>query len=120
MHLISKCFIFESAHTLQRDIEVESSYRIHGHSYRAKVTLRGAPDASGMLLDLGHFTQALESVRLKLDHRLLDEVPGLPPATLERLCSYIWQELQDKVPGLYQVEVSRDLTGDSALYRPDE
>ncbi len=119
MHLISKCFIFESAHTLQRDIETEYSRRIHGHSYRAKVTLQGQPDAHGMLLDLGHFTNALELVRLKLDHRLLDDVPGLSPATLERLCSYIWQELQDKVPGLYQVEVSRDMTGDSALYRPD-
>jgi 6-pyruvoyltetrahydropterin/6-carboxytetrahydropterin synthase len=119
MYLISKCFIFESAHSLQRDIDADSSYRIHGHSYRAKVTLRGNPDTNGMVLDLGHFTQALDSVRLKLDHRLLDEVPGLSPATLERLCTYIWNELSGKVQGLYQVEVSRDLTWDSAIYRPD-
>ncbi|MCA3148522.1 MAG: 6-carboxytetrahydropterin synthase [Burkholderiales bacterium] len=119
MHQLSKSFIFEAAHTLRRDIETESSRRIHGHSYRAKVTLRGEPDAQGMLLDLGHFTQALEQVRQKLDHHFLDDIPGLPPATLERLCSYIWHELQGKLTGLYQVEVSRDMTGDSAVYRLD-
>jgi 6-pyruvoyl-tetrahydropterin synthase len=32
--------------------------------------LRGEPDAQGMLLDLGHFTQALEQVRQKLDHQV--------------------------------------------------
>ncbi len=119
MHQLSKSFIFEAAHTLRRDIETESSRRIHGHSYRAKVTLRGEPDAQGMLLDLGRFTQALEQVRQKLDHHFLDDIPGLPPATLERLCSYIWHELQGKLTGLYQVEVSRDMTGDSAVYRLD-
>lgn len=117
MHELAKSFIFEAAHTLRRDIQAESSRRIHGHSYRAKVTLRGEPNAQGMLLDLGHFTQALDQVREQLDHRFLDDIPDLPPATLERLCVYIWQQLENRLPGLYQVEVSRDLTGDSACYR---
>ena len=44
MHELSKQFRFEAAHTLNRVIEAEPSRRIHGHSYRAEITLRGEPD----------------------------------------------------------------------------
>lgn len=117
MHELSKTFIFEAAHTLVRDIHAEPSRRIHGHTYKAKVTLRGEPDERGMLLDLGFFTRHLESVREQLDHHFLDDVPGLPPSTLERLCVFIWQALEPELPALHQVEVSREMTGDSASYR---
>ncbi|MFN9965297.1 MAG: 6-carboxytetrahydropterin synthase, partial [Lysobacteraceae bacterium] len=41
--------------------EVESSKRIHGHTYHAEVTLRGEPDpATGMLVDLGVVRRELE------------------------------------------------------------
>ena len=41
MFEISKQFWFEAAHTLEREVETDSSRRIHGHSYRAEVMLRG-------------------------------------------------------------------------------
>ena len=41
---LSKTFLFESAHTLNRVVDREASLRIHGHSYRAQVTVRGQPD----------------------------------------------------------------------------
>jgi hypothetical protein len=82
-------FLFEAAHTLQRDIGTEGSRRIHGHSYRATITLAGAPDpVTGMLIDIGHLDALLADTRDALDHRFLDEVPGLGPATLENLCSF--------------------------------
>src|SRR5438876_827108 len=98
---ISKCFRFESAHTLERIIETESSRRIHGHSYRAEVTLRGVPNAeSGMLIDLGVFEEALHGVRENLDHRFLDELSDLGPATLENLSAWIWRRISAVAPGL--------------------
>lgn len=54
-----------------------------------------------------------------LDHCLLDEVKGLGPATLENLCTFIWQELATRLPGLSEVRVNRDLTGDACRYRRD-
>ena len=64
MFELSKQFRFEAAHTLQRNVDAEPSRRIHGHSYRAEVTVRGESDAdSGMVLDLGIFQQALEIAR---------------------------------------------------------
>ena len=41
---LSKEFRFDAAHTLNRSVEVEASRRIHGHSYRAEVVVRGLPD----------------------------------------------------------------------------
>ena len=117
MHELSRSFIFEAAHTLWRDIHAVGSRRIHGHSYRATVTLSGTPDpATGMLIDLGHLDTILAGARDSLDHRFLDDIPDLGPATLENLCSFLWCRLAPALPGLHRVTVSRDLTGDACSF----
>ena len=114
---LTKTFRFEAAHTLQREIEADSSRRIHGHSYRAEVTLRGAPaDGSGMIIDLGVFEAALKSAEDGLDHRFLDEVKGLGPATMENLGRWIWEHLEGRLAGLFKVTVHRDSQGETCSY----
>jgi 6-pyruvoyltetrahydropterin/6-carboxytetrahydropterin synthase len=111
---LAKQFRFEAAHTLERSIETAGSRRIHGHSYRAEIVLRGAVDPrSGMLQDLGLVERELASVRDQLDHRLLDEVDGLAPATLENISGWIWRQLTPVLPGLCRVTIYRDSTGDA-------
>ena len=89
---ISQTFYFDAAHTLKREMEADSSRRIHGHTYNAEVTLSGQPDpVSGMVLDLGRVRAAIDLLRPQLDHRMLDDVPGLGCATLENLCAFIGQ-----------------------------
>jgi len=117
MYELSKQFRFDAAHTLERHIEADASRRIHGHSYRAEVTLRGEPDpVSGMLIDLGALEQELAKVRERLDHHLLDGVAGLGPATLENLCAWIWRSLAPDLPGLARVAIYRESTGDTCAY----
>jgi 6-pyruvoyltetrahydropterin/6-carboxytetrahydropterin synthase len=113
---ISKCFRFESAHTLKRAIDAEASRRIHGHSYRAEVTLRGIPDASGMIVDLGMLERTLAGTQELLDHRFLDELPDLGPATLENLSAWIWQQVALVSPSLVRVTVYRDSQGEACTY----
>ncbi len=115
MHELSKQFRFEAAHTLAgRAVDADPSRRIHGHSYRAKVVVRGTPDpATGMVVDLGLFEQALTAVRDALDHRFLDDVPGLGPATIENLATWIWRNLAPTCSRLMRVTVYRDSTGDA-------
>ena len=51
---ISQKFFFDAAHSLKREVEADSSLRIHGHTYNAEVTLSGQPDPdTGMVVDLG-------------------------------------------------------------------
>ncbi|WP_424811133.1 6-pyruvoyl trahydropterin synthase family protein [Roseococcus sp. YIM B11640] len=117
MFELSKQFRFEAAHTLHRAIDAEPSRRIHGHSYRAEVTLRGEADPeTGMLMDLGLFRRALEGVRDGLDHRFLDEVPDLGPPTLESLAAWIWRRLSPQCAALSKVTVFRDSEGDACAY----
>ncbi|MHB1305159.1 MAG: 6-pyruvoyl trahydropterin synthase family protein [Acidiphilium sp.] len=116
MFEITKEFRFEAAHTLVRDIEAVASRRIHGHSYRATVSVRGAPDARGMLVDFGELGGRLATIRDALDHRFLDEVEGLGPATLENLSRFIWDRLAPHCPGLVRVAVFRDSEGESCAY----
>jgi len=114
---ISKSFRFEAAHTLERRIDTEPSRRIHGHSYRAEVIVRGTPEiASGMIVDLGVFERALTGVRELLDHRFLDELSDLGPATLENLSVWIWRHVASVAPGLIRVTVHRDSQGESCSY----
>ncbi len=118
MFELARQFRFEAAHTLAgRAVDAEPSRRIHGHSYRAEVTLRGTPDpVSGMVMDLGLLERALEQARDGLDHRFLDEVPGLGPATLENLALWIWRTVAPSCPGLFQVSVHRDSNGERCSY----
>ena len=96
---LSQRFYFEAAHTLHRSIETEGSLRIHGHTYEAEVTLQGQPDPeTGMLIDLAHLRQEIARVREMLDHRFLDEVDDLGPATLENLCAFLRRHLQVSLP----------------------
>lgn len=111
---ISQTFFFDAAHTLKRDVESDSSRRIHGHTYNAEITLSGVPDpATGMVLDLGSVRAAIDVLRPQLDHRMLDDVPGLGTATLENLCAFIWRALALTLPGLTAVRVWRTGIGDS-------
>jgi 6-pyruvoyltetrahydropterin/6-carboxytetrahydropterin synthase len=117
MFELGKQFRFEAAHTLHRTIDAEPSRRIHGHSYRAEVTLRGERDPeTGMVLDLGIFEQAIQAAREGLDHHLLDEVADLGPATIENLSAWIWRRLAPECVGLTRVTVYRDSSGDACSY----
>ena len=117
MFELSKQFRFEAAHTLERAVEADASRRIHGHSYRAEVTLRGEPDpVSGMIMDLTLLEQALAEARDGLDHRLLDHVADLGPATMENLARWIWLKVEPRCAGLAKVSVYRDSAGDTCSY----
>ena len=110
---LSQRFYFEAAHTLRREIEAESSRRIHGHTYEAEVTVRGQPDpTTGMVIDLALLREHIRAVRNLLDHQFLDDVEGLGPPTLENLCAFILERLGHEVKGLAVVSVWRQASGD--------
>lgn len=114
---LAKEFWFESAHTLEREVDTEPSRRIHGHSYRAEVTIRGRPDPqSGMIVDLGFFDRALAETQAALDHRYLDDIEDLGPPTMENLSAWIWRKIAPLASGLVKVTVYRDSKKESCTY----
>ena len=115
---LSQRFFFEAAHTLRRAAETgeaHSSRRIHGHTYEAELTLAGAPDERGMVMDLGLLRTEIAALRERLDHHFLDEVQGLGPATLENLYRFIAEQATPKLTGLVRVSVWRQASGDRCV-----
>src|SRR4029450_5214170 len=87
---LTKSFRFEAAHSLKGTTFGAASEEIHGHSFRAEVSMRGTPHpATGMVLDLGLLERSMEEVRKALDHKLLNKVEALGPPTLENISRYI-------------------------------
>ena len=109
---VSQRFFFDAAHTLERDIERESSARVHGHTYQAEVAVAGEPDASGMVVDLGHLRRVVAELRAALDHQLLDDVPRLGKPTLENLCRFIAEHGRAAGFPVSRVSVWREGIGD--------
>jgi 6-pyruvoyltetrahydropterin/6-carboxytetrahydropterin synthase len=111
---LSQRFFFEAAHTLDRKIDAPSSKRIHGHTYHAEVSVRGARDPqTGMVVDLGLLRREIERVRTALDHAFLDHVEGLGKPTLENLSEFIANHFASFEPPISSVRVWREASGDS-------
>jgi 6-pyruvoyltetrahydropterin/6-carboxytetrahydropterin synthase len=111
---ITKAATFDAAHRLP-DGPSDSPYtRLHGHSFRVEATVRGAARPPvGWVDDLGALDRALRDVAGELDHRLLNELPGLESPTLEALCLYFAEKLKARFPGLSRIVVSRPTIGES-------
>jgi 6-pyruvoyltetrahydropterin/6-carboxytetrahydropterin synthase len=113
---LTKSFRFEAAHSLPGTTFGEASEEIHGHSFRAEVTVRGTPDPStGMVQDLGLLERSLGAVHKMLDHKMLNKVEGLGPPTLENLSRFVWERLEH-AGKLTRVSIHRDSCGESCTY----
>ena len=85
---------FEAAHRLLGDFGPAS--RIHGHTYRMEVIVRGESlSEENILYDVGELRSAVEDLAASLDYRDLNEVPDLAGVntTAEALADYCWERL---------------------------
>jgi len=69
---------------------------VHGHNYRAEVTLRGAElDAIGLLVDFVELKRVVHAVLDRMDHQWLNDFPpfdALNPSA-ENMAKYIYDEV---------------------------
>jgi 6-pyruvoyltetrahydropterin/6-carboxytetrahydropterin synthase len=111
-------FTFEAAHFLPSAPAGHPNSRIHGHSFLARVTVQGEPDRdTGLVFHFDDLSAAIEDVRLALDHQFLNEVEGIGAPTLENITVWIWNRLEAKIPGLYEVHISRPSCHEGCIYR---
>lgn len=80
--------------------------RLHGHSFRVEVHLRGPLHPQlGWVQDFAEIEAAVQRLREKLDHRYLNDLPGLANPTSEHLAIWIWEHLKADLPALSKVIV---------------
>ncbi|HEX6551099.1 MAG TPA: 6-carboxytetrahydropterin synthase QueD [Gammaproteobacteria bacterium] len=116
---IFKVFHIEAAHRLPNLPASHKCSRLHGHSFRVEIHISGEPGAeSGWIMDFADLKTAFAPVFEALDHRYLNEVPGLDNPTSEWLARWIWQRLKPALPALSKVVIAETCTS-GCIYRGD-
>ncbi len=92
---IGRTYRFESAHYLPRLPEGHKCRNLHGHNYRMEVVLRGTPDERGFIKDFAEIDAEIAPLLKLVDHRLLNEVPGLENPTAETIAAWFLARIED-------------------------
>jgi 6-pyruvoyltetrahydropterin/6-carboxytetrahydropterin synthase len=115
---VYKEFTFEAAHLLPSAPPGHPNARVHGHSFRVRVTVDGEPnDETGVVVRFDDLEAAMKDARNALDHRFLNDIEGLAAPTLERIAVWLWDRLHNRLPGLAEIEVARDTCHEGCIYR---
>ena len=120
MHIrLVKSFSFEAAHWLPTFPEGHKCRRMHGHSFKVEIVVEGdVAKEKGYLIDYGEITDAVEPIRMKLDHYCLNEIEGLENPTSEMLAVWIWDRLIEQLPMLAQIIVHETCSASCTYYGP--
>lgn len=114
---IFKEFTFEAAHRLPKVPVGHKCFRLHGHSFRVRlsVTCPLGPE-TGWLMDFADITAQWQPLHAVLDHHYLNEIEGLDNPTSEVLAKWIWDKLKPQFPELCEVMVRETCTS-GCIYR---
>jgi len=117
---IFKEFTFEAAHRLPHVPEGHKCSRLHGHSFRVSLHVRGEVGAeSGWVMDFGDIKAAFQPLYDQLDHYYLNEIEGLENPTSEHLARWIWERLRPSLPQLAEIRVHETCTS-GCIYRGED
>ena len=110
-------FQIESARFLPNLEPGHPCSRMHGHSFKIILTLKGPVDPKvGWVMDYHVITKVMEPILKKLDHRVLNEVEGLSNPTSELLAKWIFDHVIKEIPLLTAVNIS-ETPNTECIYR---
>ncbi len=109
---ISKTYSFDSAHLLPKVPCEHKCRRLHGHTYRVTVFVKGEVNPEyGWVEDFGNISKIMKPlIDDELDHRYLNDIPGLENPTAENICIWIWNKVKPKLPKLSKVRIEETCT----------
>jgi 6-pyruvoyltetrahydropterin/6-carboxytetrahydropterin synthase len=108
---IFKEFTIEAAHRLPHVPPGHKCGRLHGHSFRIQIHVRGPINAeSGWIVDFADIKAAFKPIEEQIDHNYLNEIPGLENPTSENIALWLWQKLHTTLPQLCRIVVQETCT----------
>ncbi|MBE2229564.1 MAG: 6-carboxytetrahydropterin synthase QueD [Chitinophagaceae bacterium] len=108
---IYKEFGFDSAHFLPAVPEGHKCKQMHGHTYHLRVYIKGRPDPeTGWIMDFKILKDRVLPLIDLVDHRLLNEIPGLENPTAENITIWFWDKLKPLLPQLSRIELKETPT----------
>jgi len=104
---VFKAFSIEAAHRLPHVPPEHKCGRLHGHSFKVEVHVRGKVcGETGWVMDFADIKRAFQPIFEQLDHHYLNEIEGLENPTSENLSKWIWRRLRHTLPGLNKIIVN--------------
>ena len=101
----------ESARRLSHLPPSHPCSRVHGHSFIITLTLFGPwNEELAWMYDYHDLEQKIRPILNTLDHRYLNDVPGLEKPTSEALCVYLFNKIKALVPELQKVTIAETPT----------
>ena len=80
--------------------------RMHGHSFKIILTLHGPLDPKlGWVIDYNDVSKLMKPILESIDHRTLNEVPGLENPTSELLAQWIYQKAKPLFSSLVCISI---------------
>ena len=114
---LSRSYRIEAAHRLPHVPAGHKCARLHGHSFELTLHVGGEVDPTlGWILDYAEIDRAFEPLFAQLDHRYLNEVPGLENPTSELLARFVLERVQLPAGRLLAVSVSETCTSRCTVY----
>ena len=90
---IGRTYRFESAHHLPHLPDGHKCKNLHGHNYRVEIVKQGVPDARGFVQDFAEVDAEIAPLIKMVDHRLLNDVPGLENPTAEVIAAWFFERI---------------------------
>lgn len=98
---IARQYRFESAHRLPKLPPTHKCSNLHGHNYRIVVYAEGELDERGFVMDFAELDAIVDPLVRQVDHRTLNDVPGLENPTAELIAAWFLA----RVPAARRVRV---------------
>ncbi|PIB35993.1 6-carboxytetrahydropterin synthase QueD [Reichenbachiella sp. 5M10] len=109
--VIFKKFAFDSAHFLPNVPEGHKCKNVHGHTYHLTVFLEGDLDEDFQwVMDFKDLKDVVKPVIDRLDHNMINDIPGLENPTAERITVWIWDQIKPHLPLLSKLELNETPT----------
>ncbi len=109
--IIFKQFTFDSAHFLPHVPETHKCREIHGHTYALRIFIEGELDPHlGWVMDFTDMKSVVEPVIRTVDHKMLNNIPGLENPTCELFAVWLWNKIKPGLPMLKRIELNETPT----------
>jgi 6-pyruvoyltetrahydropterin/6-carboxytetrahydropterin synthase len=103
---LHKNFEFAAAQALPCFPKGHKCGRLHGHTFHVKVSVSGPVDPqTGLFYDHAVISEKTKPLIEMLDHSYLNDIEGLSNPTIENVCAWFWQKLENQLPGLCEITV---------------
>ncbi len=103
---IFRHFTFDSAHFLPNVPDGHKCKEIHGHTYKLTIYITGRVDENlGWVMDFARVKEIVNSILDEVDHKLLNNIPGLQNPTCEILTIWLWNKIKAFIPQLSKIEL---------------